>query len=126
MGRKSYEETQGPLQHSAEVLGCQVDMAFDVSIYPDVDGSLVRENGTTAAVQDEHNQGQTAATICWSIPHTLRNCQEAYFPQGEKQTNKPEAKGSEVSSVAGPRLEGVTIAEVWYHSQSLPTCQDLE
>lgn len=47
------------------------------------------------------------------------------FPPGGK-TNKQQAKGSEVSSVAGPRLEGVTIAEVWYHSQSLPTCQDLE
>jgi len=93
MGRKSFEETQGPLQHSAEVLGCQVDMAFDVSIYPDVDGSLVRENGTTAAVQDEHNQGQMAVTICWSIPHTLRNWSGGLFPPGGKTNKQTRSKG---------------------------------
>lgn len=43
------------------------------------------------------------------------------------QEKSPEAKGGEAGSLAGPRLEGVTIAEAQCHSQSsLLTCQELE
>jgi hypothetical protein len=104
-------------------------MAFCVSIYPDSGGSLVRESSTTAGIQDERSQGQTAATISWSVlVHIQKLVRRPPSPEKNKQTNKqkPEAKGSEASSVEGPRLEGVTIAEEWCHSQSLTTCQDLE
>lgn len=51
-------------------------------------------------------------------------------PEAGQEVSSPrenqEAKGNEVSLVAGPRLEGVIIAEAWCHSQSLPACQDLQ
>lgn len=48
--------------------------------------------------------------------------QEALPPRKQKL----ETKGREASLLAGPRLEGVTTAEAWCHSQSLPACQNLE